>query len=547
VCLVTFKASYRRLRKSLTVGVLGLAFAAALPAARTQNAIANGDTRTIYLYHVHTGESIAATFRVDGQYDRATLEKLNWFLRDWRSDAPTKMNPKLFDVIWETYRETGSRQPVHILSAYRSPETNAMLRRRSSAVAEHSQHILGRAMDMHYTDVPMSKVREIAMRLQRGGVGYYPTSGTPFVHLDVGSVRAWPRMSYQELARIFPDGKTVHIPTNGQPMARYDDARAEIEARGDSSIQVASADIPRKSRGFFERLFGIGEDDEDAGAVITPRARTRVARVTTQDKDDAGAIETPAQRRAQGIIARAERNLPKGETTIGTPVQVAAIDVLPPRRPVEMGGKPQLVVPAVAQAPAPALAPAPVLAPAPAPAPAQVAVAMASVPLPPVRPVALGGVAVAAAPVPLPSVIRQGVEQAPAVMAYAPTQASALDETRGALRGSLAAAPATALPTRLLTPKKTQLYAARLDRTNYAMMMQPTALTTSVSAQDVGIRPGLKASVRAEGRSLALAGVAHMPTGFGAMASDLPTDRFTGSALRPLQTAALESLDKGAP
>ena len=353
------------------------------------------------------------------------------------------------------------------------------------------------------------------------------------MHLDVGSVRAWPRMSYQELARIFPDGKTVHIPTNGQPMARYDDARAEIEARGDTSIQVASADIPRKSRGFFERLFGIGEDDEDAGAVITPRARTRVARVTTQDKDDAGAIETPAQRRAQGIIARAERNLPKGETTIGTPVQVAAIDVLPPRRPVEMGGKPQLVVPAVAQAPAPA------------PAPAQVA--MASVPLPPVRPVALGGVAVAAAPVPLPSVIRQGVEQAPAVMAYAPTQASALDETRGALRGSLAAAPATALPARLLAPKKTQLYAARLDRTNYAMMMQPTALTTSVSAQDVGIRPGLKASVRAEGRSLALAGVAHMPTGFGAMASDLPTDRFTGSALRPLQTAALESLDKGAP
>ena len=146
---MTFKASSRRLRKFVTVGALGLAFAAALPAARTQNAIANGDTRTIYLYHVHTGESIAATFRVDGQYDRAVLEKLNWFLRDWRSDAPTKMNPKLFDVIWETYRETGSREPVHILSAYRSPETNAMLRRRSRAVAEHSQHILGRAMDMH--------------------------------------------------------------------------------------------------------------------------------------------------------------------------------------------------------------------------------------------------------------------------------------------------------------------------------------------------------------------------------------------------------------
>ena len=172
-------------------GALGLAFAAVLPAARTQNAIANGDTRTIYLYHVHTGESIAATFRVDGQYDRATLEKLNWFLRDWRSDAPTKMNPKLFDVIWETYRETGSRQPIHIVSAYRSPETNAMLRRRSRAVAEHSQHILGKAMDMHYTDVPMSKVREIAMRLQRGG----GSSSTPSRAWWVASRRKLPTCS----------------------------------------------------------------------------------------------------------------------------------------------------------------------------------------------------------------------------------------------------------------------------------------------------------------------------------------------------------------
>ncbi len=522
---MTFKASPRRVRKLFTVGVLSLAFAAALP-VRTQNAIANGDTRTIYLYHVHTGESIAATFRVDGQYDRATLDKLNWFLRDWRTDAPTKMNPKLFDVIWESYRESGSREAIHILSAYRSPETNAMLRRRSRAVAEHSQHILGRAMDMHYTDVSMSKVREIAMRLQRGGVGYYPTSGTPFVHLDVGSVRAWPRMSYPELARLFPDGKTVHLPTNGQPLARYDEARAEIEARGDAPVMLASADTVRKSRGFFERLFGIGDDDEDTGAVVLPRGRTRVARMTTQDKDDAGTIDTPSQRRSMGIVARAERNLPKGETTIGTPVQVASIDVLPPRRPVSLGG-----------------APLPVVAPA---APVLPQVALANVPLPPVRPAALGGAptTLAAAkvpmPVPLPDVIRQGVETAPAaVMAYAPQPASALDDTRGALRGSLAAAPA--MPARILPPKKTALYAARLDRTNYALLTQTAALQSTVTAQDIGIRPGLKASVKAEGRSLALSGTMQVvTTSFGAVASDLPVGRFTGSALRPLQTAALD-------
>ena len=110
----------------------------------------------------------------DGQYDPAVLQKLNWFLRDWRREEATKMDPKLFDTIWEVYRESGSQQPIEVMSAYRSPETNAMLRRASRAVAEHSQHILGKAMDQHYVDVPMSRIREIAMRLQRGGVGLLP-------------------------------------------------------------------------------------------------------------------------------------------------------------------------------------------------------------------------------------------------------------------------------------------------------------------------------------------------------------------------------------
>lgn len=112
----------------------------------TEDAVANGDTRTIQLYHVHTKESISATYLVNGSYDQAVLDKLNWFLRDWRRDEPTKMDPRLFDTIWEVYRESGSRQPIEVMSAYRSPETNAMLRRRSRGVAEHSQHILGKAM-----------------------------------------------------------------------------------------------------------------------------------------------------------------------------------------------------------------------------------------------------------------------------------------------------------------------------------------------------------------------------------------------------------------
>ena len=142
-------------------------------------------------------------------------------MRDWRHDEKTTMDPRLFDLIWEVYRESGSSQPIDVLSGYRSPETNAMLRRRSRQVAEHSQHMIGKAIDAHFLDVPTSKIRDIAMRLQAGGVGFYPTGNTPWVHIDSGSVRYWPRMSHDQIARLFPDGKTVFIPSDGVPLPGY--------------------------------------------------------------------------------------------------------------------------------------------------------------------------------------------------------------------------------------------------------------------------------------------------------------------------------------
>ena len=240
----------------------GLAIVAAT-VSTTQTAIANGDTRTITFVHEHTGETTTVTFKVNGSYDSAGLKKLNWALRDWRRDEPTEMDPRLFDVLWEVYRELGVHE-VHVVSAYRSPETNAMLRRRSRAVAKYSQHMLGKAMDTFVPGVHMSRVREIGLRLQRGGVGYYPTANTPFVHLDVGSVRHWPRMSYDELARIFPDGKTVHVPSNGVPLARYEEARAEIERNGGTAY--AASTVSGGGRGFFASLFGGGEDDAEVAA-----------------------------------------------------------------------------------------------------------------------------------------------------------------------------------------------------------------------------------------------------------------------------------------
>ena len=223
----------------------------------TESAVANGDTRTVVFSNQHTSEQGSFTYMVNGVYDQSVLDKLNWFMRDWRLDEPTKMDPRLFDIIWEVYRESGSRAPVDVLSGYRSPQTNAMLRRRSRQVAEHSQHMEGRAIDAHFVDVGPARIRDIAMRMQEGGVGFYPT-GVTWVHIDSGSVRYWPRMSRDALARLFPDGKTVFIPADGRPMPGYELAKAEIEARG-GEIQTASGG------GLFAWLFGSrGGGDDDA-------------------------------------------------------------------------------------------------------------------------------------------------------------------------------------------------------------------------------------------------------------------------------------------
>jgi uncharacterized protein YcbK (DUF882 family) len=274
-------------------------------ASSTETAVANGDTRSLDLYHTHTGESIHATFRVNGSYDPAVLEKLNYFLRDWRNNDVTHMDPRLFDVVWETYRTAGASQPIQIVSAYRSPETNAMLRARSHAVAEYSQHILGKAMDTTMPGMSMEQIREIGMRLQRGGVGYY--SRENFVHLDVGNVRYWPRMSYEQLARVFPDGKSVDMAADGRTLPRYQEARAEIASRGG-----IATDVPQTQGGnIFGWLFGSHQQDREEEAVAAREAAPgRGAQVASLDPAStpasaAPAHMSPAERRAARAAAAA--------------------------------------------------------------------------------------------------------------------------------------------------------------------------------------------------------------------------------------------------
>jgi hypothetical protein len=184
------------------------------------------------------------------------------------------MDRRLFDILWEVYRDVDAKKPIQIISSYRSPATNAMLRRRSAGVARFSQHMLGHAMDFFIPEVPLEQIRYAGLRLQRGGVGFYPTSGSPFVHLDTGNIRHWPRMTHDQLARVFPDGRTVHLPADGGPLKGYELARADIEKRGNGGD---ASSIARP--GLFAALLkGKSTDDEDEGASASaPVARVRTA------------------------------------------------------------------------------------------------------------------------------------------------------------------------------------------------------------------------------------------------------------------------------
>ena len=167
-------------------------------------------------------------------------------MRDWRKNESVDDGPQEIDLLWEVYQEVGAKEPIEIVCGYRSPGTNEMLRGRSksSGVARHSQHTLGKAIDFYIPGVPLEKLRETAMRLQGGGVGYYPTSGSPFVHLDVGNVRAWPRMTREQLVKLFPDGRTVHLPADGKPLPGYELAQGRPRARRTARRRAAEAQLP---------------------------------------------------------------------------------------------------------------------------------------------------------------------------------------------------------------------------------------------------------------------------------------------------------------
>lgn len=198
--------------------------------------------RTLSFYNVNTKESVTITYKKDGEYLSEGLKQINHIMRDWRRDLPAKMDPELIDTIWEIYQDVGAKKPIHLISGFRSKKTNERMRRRGGGQARKSQHILGKAADIHFPDVPVKKLRNSALVRQVGGVGYYPRSGIPFVHVDTGRVRNWPRLPRQELAALFPSGKTQYLPTDGHPLTRRDSmiALAKMDKKIDDFITEKS-------------------------------------------------------------------------------------------------------------------------------------------------------------------------------------------------------------------------------------------------------------------------------------------------------------------
>jgi uncharacterized protein YcbK (DUF882 family) len=308
---LNFAGTFGRVRKHTLASILaragsrlGMAGMLLLGASNSlQNAVAEGDTRTLSFHHVHTGEDITVTFKRNGRYDEAALKKLDWFMRDWRKNKEVHMDPRLFDLLWEVYRDVGATQPIQIICGYRSSGTNEMLRERSSGVARYSQHINGQAIDFFIPGVSLATIRAEGLKLQRGGVGFYPTSGSPFVHMDTGLVRHWPRIPRDELVRIFPDGRTVHIPADGKPLRNYALALADVERRGNAPSST-SLEAARDAGVISESQLQQAELVQAEARAEKPHQRSLLARLFGMRKGEDEPVEKPAApRQARAPVA----------------------------------------------------------------------------------------------------------------------------------------------------------------------------------------------------------------------------------------------------
>jgi uncharacterized protein YcbK (DUF882 family) len=180
-------------RSFLGLGAAAVTAAMLPSAAQARTVVAKrGSERVLSFFNTHTGERLSTAYCCGGVYQPEALQRINFILRDFRANAVKPIDPGLLDLLHGLHRTLGTSQPFHIISGYRSPETNAMLRTRGggdSGVASGSLHMIGKAIDIRVPGVQLGDLRAAARSLQLGGVGFYPSSN--FVHVDTGRVRFW--------------------------------------------------------------------------------------------------------------------------------------------------------------------------------------------------------------------------------------------------------------------------------------------------------------------------------------------------------------------
>ena len=185
----TFSKTLVGRRRVLAFGLGAAALAIASPLKGALAALPQSGVRTLSFVSTHTNEKLTATYWRNGVYDQGALQDINYVLRDFRTGDVASMDPQLLDLLVELHRRTGSRKGFQVISGYRSPKTNAMLASASGGVAKRSLHMDGKAIDIRLHDVALSDLRQTALGMKAGGVGYYKKSD--FVHVDTGRVRQW--------------------------------------------------------------------------------------------------------------------------------------------------------------------------------------------------------------------------------------------------------------------------------------------------------------------------------------------------------------------
>lgn len=179
----------RKRRHSGTAGIRLLVLTTLALLLSSTSVYAKGNQRQLSFYHTHTKENLAVIYHDGNDYVAEALEQINRFLGDFRTGAVHTIDPKTLDILYKLRTELGGEDTFEIISAYRSPETNTMLRKQGRGVAKRSQHLEGKAIDVRLRGVDTVRLRDAAIKLQLGGVGYYRDSD--FVHVDSGRVRTW--------------------------------------------------------------------------------------------------------------------------------------------------------------------------------------------------------------------------------------------------------------------------------------------------------------------------------------------------------------------